>query len=847
MNLDEYLQNLSISFAEEDQTTDNNDSIGYLAKKKILDDKNTIFIIIDILENNQDYPNNVIFLTKTILSLLISKIELMAYTFEMLDQFSEAFLNFIIKFEESASIFSCGITTFARVPDYISNYIEPLEQFAFSKLATPGGKQYDYEFAISTLSNLVQLYHYKSSEEIEMEFYNRIRTATFPFINTEFTDYWIPANVTSIYKTYDMFSFDIFFQDHSVLDAYLSILSHANELLITDSLYDYFFTILKFFSTLFIHCRDNSDNQSQRHEIMEEYVPKTLQILPEFLMYLIDFSENEPNTNFLAGICFSIMITNFKEFKKLESYDMFFDYLMQSFICFSRLNEDDLFDFKDNIFNYYNTAIVIEENSSSNARSNSVILLNRMCNNEDQKYINRAVEILLQVDQSEEVFFLLSNIIQLINDEEMIDTVHQYIRIIFNDIGNFPINSQISFILLASSSIFLLTDEESEQILEIASSYIDELQQEEITPISRFYFTISTEIASNFIDKYKELPEKLMESIIKLCNNSFSSDTPKLIDTIFEIYPQFYEEYQNHIVLGALEVIHDILTSDIPAFSLGQREDEFVVTNLESLIFQSQNPNPNFPTSEITTSLMDCAQYEFYQEYIPLITQLLSQIIEVKANDYEQAIELSVNFFTDSKLLNYNSEIVSPILLFVYDLDFERNINLIEITLKNISSHINLYAVISDDDTLKDFIACSTLLSRLIQSLGLIPQNVYDQIAQLINDIREVRNDIPMNFIIYEILASLTLKSHGSDMQNEIENWIYLCSLGIIKTNYYRKLHFLALSFIAESFPTYANYISPILNGLENDSINSDNKEAQEFFNKFDFLFSYANFEAPFQ
>lgn len=850
MNIENFLEKLEIACApdnDQNKTTDDT-SISYAAIQEICKDKESIFIIIHILENDQNFSAKIIFLTKSILNQLINKIDISIYDNMLLDQFSEAFFHFINKYKDSASIFSQGIIAFAKSPVYESKFVILVEKIAFEVLDTPDKELNDYNFAASTLSSLISYYSKKiSDKKIIMDFCDKLKSATLPYFDPEFPEYKIPATIISIYTCLEVYIFEAF-EDLSILQTFLNVLSNVENFQITDSFFPFFDKLLNFFIEFIMHCKGNADNRELRCKIIEELSDYLLQILPKFCFFLINLLDKEPNTRFLAGRSFTIMKFFFDKFEKSESYDSEFDGVLKSIISFAQLSDDDFSDFDDNIFNYYNTAFEIEENSRSNARSNSVLLLRLMCQNKDQKYINRTIEVLVQLDLKEENYFLISNIVDLIKDEPTKEIVHQYIISVFDSYQDLSKPIHFSFVNLAANSIPFLTNDESEKMLQLADMYIDELNIEDMKPSQCFIFTIASKIIENFVKKYKDLPPELIIKFMELSGCSFSLSTTKLVDSIFDINPELFETYQNSVIEQSISIIRDIILESNVIF-LEQRQYDSISTNIESLIYQTEHPSPNFPGQIIVSCIDDCSVKDTFTSFFSDFSILLSNIIKSKLNGYENAIELAVKLFDKGELMNYHTDIVIPILNFIlYDMDSELYLKLLQITLKNIDTHLKTYPPITDDDELPDLIACTTLASRIIQSLNSsLLTSVYDSIIQIITDIRNERNDLASNFIIFEILASLTLINNGAGMNNEIDFWISLCSSGIIQTDYYRLLHFFALKFISETFPDRSADILPVIEILSQNNKDSIGNEAELFMKKYYYLYSFAQYKAPFQ
>lgn len=847
MKIEEFLTKLEIASAPDcDQcVTEENTSLSYSVIKDIVKDKESIFNIITILENSQNYSEKVIFLTQSILPQVISKMELSFYTVEMLEQFSDFFYSCIDKFKDNASIFPPCIIAFAKAPNFNPKYIEEIEQLALEILSTPNKEIHEYEFAISTLKSLVSFYNIIDDVSYKNIFFDKVKSVTFPFLDPEFTNYNIPTKILSIYSEFEIYLFDIFTQDFSVLEALLNVLYNVEKLEINELVFNYLRRILKFFNQLFMHCDSNSDHTEQRRIVINEFTQQFLSVLPKVCSFLVYYIEYDPIIRFVAGQIFSLLNRFFNVFRFLESYTSDFDSIFLSIITFSQLSEDDISDFLNNIYNYYNTAFVIEQNSNSNARSNSVILLRSIFEN-DQSRINQIMEALLTMEEKEEIFFLLANVVDLVEDGQVLEAVHNYVISHFDSFQKFPNHTQFSFIFLAAKSIFLFTEEESTKMLPIAMSYLEESKSEEITPINRFYFTMASEIIQNLVVKYNQLPSEMITEFMELSNLSYSTNTANLIKSIFKINPELFESYQNSIIQHSLSVIQDIILTN--ELFLSYKEREFVEMNMETLIYQSKHPNPNFPGNEIFTFFNENFENGHLMDFIPYIVTLMTKIIKNKANNYEEIINLAVKFY-DQADVNYHNETARPILVFLlYDLDIEQSLMLLKISIKNANAHLSSFPNISDDDSIPDVIACTTLISRLAQLIGeSLPEEAFESIMQLIADIREQRNDQVSDFIIYEIAASLTFCNRPFPLLDEIDNYIGLCSSGILNTDYYCHLHCLVLNSLMESFPDRSNDISKLIEILNSDRDSLVNNSAKIFMQKYDDLYSFYSYKAPFE
>lgn len=848
MKIEEFLAKLEIACAPDcDQcVTEENTSLSYSVIEEIVKDKESIFNIITILENSQDFSERVIFLTQSILPQVISKMELSSYEDEILEQFSDFFYSCIDKFRDNASIYPPCIIAFSKAPNFNPKYIEKLEELALEILSAPDKEIHEYEFAISTLRSLVSFYNNIDDVSCKNSFFDKVKSVTFPFLNPEFTNYDIPAKILSIYCTFEIYLFDIFTQDFSVLEALLNILCNAEKLVINEFVFDYLRRILKFFNQLFMHCNSNGDYTEQRRSVMNEFTQPFLSVLPKFCTFLIKYIEYDSIIRFIAGLIFSLLNRFFNVFRYLESYDSDFGSVFLSIITFSQLSEDDISDFMNNIYNYYNTAFVIEQNSCSNARSNSVILLRSIFENDDPTRKNQIMEALLTMEEKEEIFFLLANVIDLVEESNILEAFHNYVISHFDTFQKFPKYTQFSFIFLAAKSIFLFTEEESMKMLPIAMSYLEESKSEEITPINRFYFTMASEIIQNFVVKYNELPPEMMTEFMELSSLSFSANTANLIKLILKINPELFESYQNSIIQHSLSVIQEIILKG--ELFLDDKEREFVEINMETLIYQSKHPNPNFPGSEISTFFNENFGNDHLMGFIPYIVTLMTKIIKNKANNYEEIITLAVRFY-DQAEINYHNETVRPILIFLlYGLDLEQSLMLLNISIKNTNMHLTSYPNISDDDSIPDVIACTTLISRLIQLMGeSLPEEAFESIMQLIADIREQRDDQVSDFIIYEMAASFIFSNRPFPLIDEIDNYIKLCSSGILNTDYYCHLHCLVLNSIMESFPDRSNDISKLIEILNSNRDSLITNTAILFMQKYDDLYSFFSYKAPFE
>lgn len=852
MKIEEFLVNLKIACSPERQLeTNNKESCAHLAMRMILEDKDTVFIIINILQNTENFTEDIIFLTLSIFRLLVKKINFDIYSFETLDQFSLAFLHFITKFIEHGSIFSQAIVSIAKIANFNYKFILPLEQLAFEELCKYDNRT--YEFAINTIIYLIQFYQYHVSDKnIQKDFYNRIQDSCIPTFSPDFENYHISSKVIAIYKTLDLYSFDLFYQDHKILDIFLFLLQNLENMHINDSTLKYIKNIMKFLTFLIDNCRNKLDNKEGRRNIYNEYILKILQILPQICFYLSKISlQSNFTVNYLKGQSLFFIINNFASFRKMDLYDSYFDILLNIIGSFSQLCEDDIYDFDNNILNFYNTAFVIEKNCNSNARSNSVILLDLMCKDQNTKYINHAMEVFLQIQPKEEIFFLLSNITQYVSNDQVKEAVHQYISNLLNSFQSFPLYIQFTFIFFAARFIFVLSKEEAEKLLQVASLYIGEAKKDQETPVSCFFFTIASEIIYNFIQQYNCLPNEVIEPFIQIHSLSYSVNAVQAVDLIFEKYPKKFEIYQNYVIAESLKSIEEIISNETE-FSLSINDSDVVETNFKSLINQASHPNLNFPTNQICDFCDRLSLLDDFQVFIPQISNLYLQIIQVKANDYGVAAQSAINLFSNSMFFYYDEDIVKPILSYISEnliefLNSGVQQSLLETTIKNINNQIDS-SLAHDDQSLKDINACTTLLSRLIQALrDSITPEMISSIYQLIMNLKKFRNDLASHFIIYEILASLTLVGKGQNMQDFIDDWIKLCSTGVIQHDYYRQLHFIALKIISETFPNRSIELLAILNGLESDTLESDDFDTNYFENHFTFLYDYESFKAPFQ